>query len=321
MANACNRRCMYCPIHFDDTYINTEKIDEIISYLHKNEEYYDDCTINFFWGEPLLNFENVRYFIEHANNSKLQYSIGTNWILLTEDILNFLIQNNVRIYLTFHADKEETYKQLLKWKFLQKAFHLIQINFIVSPVHINLVYEKIDRVMEFWFLKVNIIPVMLTIPWKQDDLKNLKKFIIYVDKQYIHNETYANAKIYKFSYFDWIPVEIWLVIDSKLNIYQDSSDELFIGKQYDTLWDNLIKQVESATLIGNIQNTSLYEVVKKYDIKTIVKLLYSLPEKLGYLRDYVVIYKIMNSDENNRSNMGWNIYRVLTSKGNDTISK
>jgi len=95
MTNNCNRRCDYCPINFTNNFLEKKDIDFLINYLLENTDEYDSCTINFFWWEPLLNFENIKYFIENNVNGKIDYTIWTNWMLLTEDILNFFIKYNM----------------------------------------------------------------------------------------------------------------------------------------------------------------------------------------------------------------------------------
>lgn len=315
MADVCNRTCDYCPLKFSWKILNKQNIDFIIEYLSKNSSSYDECTINFFWWEPLINFEWIKYFVGQNKNSKITYSIGTNGVMLTEEILDFLIEYDIRIYLTFHADSEKTYKQLLKKEFFIKALDLIQINFIVSPIDTELAYNKIDEVVNFWFKVVNIIPVMLTMKWDRQWLVRLNKFINYVDHNYTTNDDYSDLKIYKFSYFDGIPVEIGFVIGVNLDIYQDSSDELFIWKQYDKLWEELIAKVEKETLLWNLKDyDNFLDIINKYDVAKVVQLLRDFPKKMWYITDYALVYRIMNGKENNRSNMGWNIYDISIKK-------
>jgi len=315
MTNSCNRRCDYCPINFDNKLLTKENIDYLINFLDNNIDSYDSCTINFFWWEPLLNFENIKYFIErNNNNSKINYTIWTNWLLLTDDIINYFIKHNVQLFLTFHADINKTYKNLLEKNFLKKALELIQINFIASPKNMDFLYEKIDLAVDFWFKNINIIPVMLTIEWDKSSLINLTKFINYVDNNYIFSNNFSYLKIWKYSYFDGVPKEIGFVIDTNLNIYQDSSDELYIWKQFKSLWKEIIDRVENISLLWNIKDFDFNYFISKYDIKSIVNLLYSFPEKLGYLKTYAVIYRIMNKNVNDRDIMTWNIYNFFVKK-------
>jgi hypothetical protein len=71
-------------------------------------------------------------------------------------------------------------------------------------------------------------------------------------------------------------------------------------------------------LLWNLKdNDDILHFISKYNIKDIVKMLRSFPEKLWYLEDYAVIYRIMNWNKNSRSNMWWNIYNILVSKIKD----
>jgi hypothetical protein len=49
---------------------------------------------------------------------------------------------------------------------------------------------------------------MLTIRWDRESIIKLKKFINYVDDNFINNNDFKDLNIYKFSYFDGVPVEI-----------------------------------------------------------------------------------------------------------------
>jgi uncharacterized protein len=75
IVNACNKMCDYCCIKFDGKKLEKENIGFLINYLEKNSEIYDSCLINFFGGEPLLNFEAVKYFIENNKNEKITYNL------------------------------------------------------------------------------------------------------------------------------------------------------------------------------------------------------------------------------------------------------
>jgi uncharacterized protein YktA (UPF0223 family) len=76
---------------------------------------------------------------------------------------------------------------------------------------------------------------MMTMEWNKNSIKDLAHFINYVDKKYIKNEKFKDLIISKYSFFDGIICEKVFVVDYDLNIYQDSSDELYIAKYYDML--------------------------------------------------------------------------------------
>lgn len=308
VSDSCNKDCFYCPMKFSNKFINKSDIKFLLNYLNSNSVYYDECTINFFWWEPLLNFEMIKYFIESNDNKKIKYTIGTNWTLLDEKKFDFFSDNNVKIYLTLHSDNYFSYKEILNKKFLLKHKDIIQINFICSPDLMDTSYMKFDDIIKFWLTNINIIPVMLTMKWDITSIKKFKNFIKFVDSNYTNLEKY---KIYKFSYFDWIPEEIGFVVDINLNIYQDSSDELYIWKYFSKLWNKIINDIEKFSFLWNLKDKRLNYFISKYDVKNILKMLYLLPKKLWYIKDYLVIHRIVNSDLNNRSVLNWNIYQLF----------
>lgn len=303
MSNICNKRCNYCCIKFNWKIIKSNNIDFLLDYLYKYSNDYDTCLVNFFWWEPLLNYKNIVYFIENNKNDKISYSIWTNGFLLKEDVLDLFIKNNVKIYLSFHSDKDDSYNILLEKKYLIKYINNIEINFIVSPLNLIKCYEKLEKTLFFWYKKINIIPVMLTQKWGIDNIKELKSFIDYVDKNYIDNNEYKDVIISKYSFFDWISDDKTFVIDYDLNIYQDSSDEIYIWKQFDLLWEDLINEFQSKSFLWNIKNNELSYFLKKHSPNEIIDLVYKMPKKMNYIRDYYLIHKIMN--KNNKFNRMW----------------
>lgn len=298
MANACNKMCEYCCIKFNWKLLSTENIDFIQSYLSLYKDDYESCIINFFWWEPLLNYKNIVYFVENNKNPKISYILGTNGFLLTEENLNFFIRNNVKIYLSFHADEVNSYEKLLEKTYLIKHKD-IEINFIVSPKNINECFNKLKRVVDFWFKRINIIPVMLTMKWDMEAIKELSNFIKHVDTDYINNPEYEDVTISKYSFFDGIIQEKTFVLDYDLNIYQDSSDELYIWKQFINLWEELSREIEKSTFLWNIKDSpmTLSDIINKHSVKEVFGLIYKLPKRMDYVKDYYLIYKIMNRNK------------------------
>lgn len=298
MVNICNKRCDYCCIKFNGGILHIQDIDYIIDYLDKHKDAYESCTINFFWWEPLLNYKWIVHFIEKNKNPKISYTIWTNWLLLNKEKLDFLKKHDVKMYLSFHADRENSYVRLLEKSYL-KEYKNIEINLIVSPINLQECYQKIDKVIAFWFKKINIIPIMLTIKWTIESLKELSAFIAYVDTTYWDNWSYPDIMISKFSFFDWIIQEKTFVIDYNLDIYQDSSDELYIWKQFDQLGKEISDEIQKKTLLGNIKSDTinLSDIIEKHSVKEIFRLIYKLPKKMWYVKDYYLIYMIMNKNE------------------------
>ncbi len=102
----CNQKCIYC--HASSKSLNEKKgeMDEetakkVIDFIFQSPSEY--IAIEFQGGEPLLNFKIVSYMIHYAKKLNKKYKknlifrIVSNFSILDEEKLNFLIKENVGI--------------------------------------------------------------------------------------------------------------------------------------------------------------------------------------------------------------------------------
>ena len=96
----CNLRCKYCYAH-DGTYGDAHKnhfftTEKYIEIYEKMRNLHDGIKkISFFGGEPLLNFRNIKSFVEYLYDNYEpedipEMGLNTNGTVLTEEILEFL---------------------------------------------------------------------------------------------------------------------------------------------------------------------------------------------------------------------------------------
>lgn len=110
----CNSRCIYCQaqsVGVEDT-----SCDMDLQTAQKGVELAlsspcPNITIEFQGGEPLLNYELIKEVIiyaEEKNNGekKIQFTIVSNLALLTQEILDFLIEHNVNISTSLDGQRE-----------------------------------------------------------------------------------------------------------------------------------------------------------------------------------------------------------------------
>ena len=103
----CNLRCTYCC--YSGEYLNnrshgtkkmtSKDIDEIIKFIDKTSSK-RPLLITFYGGEPLLQLKLIKYTIEKARekwNNDVSFSISTNGTLLSYEIIEWFIKNNVRL--------------------------------------------------------------------------------------------------------------------------------------------------------------------------------------------------------------------------------
>lgn len=114
----CNLRCNYCP-YSSDEYINRKhahkKMDislakKCINFLHEHSIDNKSVNIGFYGGEPLIEFELIRDCINYAKKlfygKEVTFSITTNGTLLTEDIIEFLANNEVMLTISLDGPKD-----------------------------------------------------------------------------------------------------------------------------------------------------------------------------------------------------------------------
>ncbi len=110
----CNHKCRYChaavaPMtakEFDMTKETAKKVVDAIMYTNS-----PSLTIEFQWGEALVNYEVVQYIVEYASSramhlqKDLRFSLVSNLTLMTEEKLKWLFDNNVDICSSLDGDK------------------------------------------------------------------------------------------------------------------------------------------------------------------------------------------------------------------------
>ena len=112
MTNACNMCCVYCQAQ-DSAQEKKGKMQEMTAKaavdiaLQSPNEY---LTFEFQGGEPLLNFETIKYIVEYSeqnkNHKQIQYSLVTNTLLLNEEMLQFFKKYDVSISTSLDGCKE-----------------------------------------------------------------------------------------------------------------------------------------------------------------------------------------------------------------------
>lgn len=112
LTNACNMCCVYCQAQ-DSTQEKKGKMQEMTAKaavdiaLQSPNEY---LTFEFQGGEPLLNFETIKYIVKYSeqnkNHKQIQYSLVTNTLLLNEKMIQFFKKYDVSISTSLDGCKE-----------------------------------------------------------------------------------------------------------------------------------------------------------------------------------------------------------------------
>ncbi|HOQ16079.1 MAG TPA: thioether cross-link-forming SCIFF peptide maturase [Defluviitaleaceae bacterium] len=117
VAHDCNLKCKYCfageGAYKGSRSIMTKEVGiKAIDFLIEASGNRRNLEIDFFGGEPLLNFELVKEIIEYArsiekeHNKNFRFTITTNGLLLNDEIQNYINENMHNVVLSIDGRKE-----------------------------------------------------------------------------------------------------------------------------------------------------------------------------------------------------------------------
>lgn len=117
IAHDCNLRCKYCFASTGDfgvgrALMTPEVGKKAIDFLLKESAGRRNLEIDFFGGEPLMNFNAVKCVVDYAlskekeHNKKFKFTITTNALLLNEENKRYINENMQNIVLSIDGRKE-----------------------------------------------------------------------------------------------------------------------------------------------------------------------------------------------------------------------
>ncbi|MBE3592462.1 MAG: thioether cross-link-forming SCIFF peptide maturase [Thermoanaerobacter sp.] len=117
VAHDCNLRCKYCFASTGDFKGSRKLMDfetgkKAIDFLIKSSGKRQNIEVDFFGGEPLLNFEVVKQLVEYGkqkakeNKKTIKFTITTNAILLDDEKIKYFNENFSNVVLSLDGRKE-----------------------------------------------------------------------------------------------------------------------------------------------------------------------------------------------------------------------
>lgn len=101
----CTHACPYCFVNFGTKRMSLETARQSCKYIIENAKYHNvSPQITFFGGEPLLEFNSIIVPIVEEF-SEICFSITTNGLLLTQDVVDFFCEHHIAVLLSFDGDK------------------------------------------------------------------------------------------------------------------------------------------------------------------------------------------------------------------------
>lgn len=113
----CNMSCEYCFASKGDFGCKREVMPlatakKAIDFLIKNSKGRKNLEVEFFGGEPLIAFETVKSTVKYAReleksyNKEFKFTITTNGLILTDDIIDFINEEMSAVVLSLDGRKE-----------------------------------------------------------------------------------------------------------------------------------------------------------------------------------------------------------------------
>ncbi len=117
VAQDCNLRCKYCfgagGSYGGERAVMSEEVGRAaVDFIIKNSGLRKHCEIDFFGGEPLLNFRTVKAVTEYVRRrekdtgKKVKLTLTTNGMLLDDKKISWLNENNISMVLSLDGRKE-----------------------------------------------------------------------------------------------------------------------------------------------------------------------------------------------------------------------
>ena len=117
VAHDCNLRCEYCFAAKGDfsrgrMLMSLDTAKKAIDFLIENSGSRHNLELDFFGGEPLMNFDVVKETVKYARslekkyNKNFRFTITTNGLLLTDDKIDFINKEMSNVVLSLDGRKE-----------------------------------------------------------------------------------------------------------------------------------------------------------------------------------------------------------------------
>lgn len=117
IAHECNLACKYCfagdgEYHGQRSLMSLEVGKKAIDFLIENSGTRKNLEVDFFGGEPLMNFEVVKEIVKYARskeqefNKNFRFTLTTNGVLLDEDVMDFANKECYNMVLSLDGRKQ-----------------------------------------------------------------------------------------------------------------------------------------------------------------------------------------------------------------------
>lgn len=188
ITHKCNLRCSYCC--YSGEYRNTRQhghksisssdIDSVLDFIETYKSNTIPLTVSFYGGESLLERELIKDFVLKSKqkwNGNVQFEISTNGTLLKRDVIQWLVENNIVLFVSLDGtakiqDRQRTTpKGEGTFNIIKDALAYINANypdFYNEKVHIMMTVAEVTElpsISKDWhedFLLCNKLPLRIS---------------------------------------------------------------------------------------------------------------------------------------------------------------
>ena len=185
VAHDCNLACKYCfagegEYHGERSLMSLETGRKALDMLVASSGNRVNLEVDFFGGEPLMNFDVVKALVEYGrdlekkHNKKFRFTLTTNGVLLNDEILEFVNKEMGNLVLSIDGRKEihdrmrprrggqGSYDEIVP-KFIKAADSRDQMNYYVrgTYTHYNTDFaEDVKHLADLGFEQISVEPVV-----------------------------------------------------------------------------------------------------------------------------------------------------------------
>lgn len=183
VTNNCNLNCPYCFVNKDPRRMNLETAKATVDFLIGQAKKTKNLGINFFGGEPLLEFELIKKIVDYCeeqgkkHNKNISFGATTNGTLFTQEIIDYFWENDFGILFSFDGDKEhiikvkgeKAYEQMINSiRLLRKKGFRLHARVTACPDDLRLV-DFVKYIFGVGFEGASICPMSGTQAWNQGE--------------------------------------------------------------------------------------------------------------------------------------------------------
>ncbi len=254
----CNFRCTYCDIDKRDESISQKLLQDSIVFLEKNN--FPIKKVKFFWGEPLLKKDYIKYIIANFPKSyNPDFYITSNSTLIEDQFIAFIEDNNVKLTFSLDGDIETTSvnRLLQNWKNLsqeiiknsEKYSNLIRVNQVITSKNAKDFFKNFLFIYNLWVTRFNFLPEYYA-EWSKEGLGNLKRWFHEIKRFYNEGNRFELINLENYSKVAFF--NLGIIIDTDWKIY---------GTNLILSW--IFEKYKKDLVIGDIHNWLNYDIHDK----------------------------------------------------------